>query len=197
VSTTRLIAKYGNPGTVNKPNHKWRRENVTVVKLPWPMVCAYTGRVVTQVSFHKAGANNLLAALIAVYAAAEAKVRASDVWKTRRLLVKQEYGYSETSVFYDGKMATFTQQQVLALLHSFGGDIFGGSYVHRAMRGSDTLSTHAWAVAIDIDPAHNPMGSRLVTTFPAWFVDCFTRHGFEWGGEWKGRKDAMHMQLKA
>lgn len=70
---------------------------------------------------------------------------------------------------------------------------FGGGYVYRPKRGALKPSTHAWGIAIDLNPATNAMGTpgdmdpRLVAVFEA--------AGFVWGGRWAGRgKDPMHFQ---
>lgn len=37
-------------------------------------------------------------------------------------------------------------------------DLFGGCYANRVMRGSSTtISTHAWGVAVDLDPEKNQL----------------------------------------
>lgn len=43
----------------------------------------------------------------------------------------------------------------LPALHELRLDLFGGSLNVRKMRGGNNWSTHSWAAAIDIDPAHN------------------------------------------
>lgn len=61
--------------------------------------------------------------------------------------------------------------------------------------GSMPYSTHAWAIAIDLNAGSNPYGGR--PTLSEGFVQCFTQCGFEWGGLWKpdSGRDGMHFQL--
>lgn len=76
---------------------------------------------------------------------------------------------------------------------------YGGIYCWRAQRGHAVLSTHTWGIAIDIDPANNPLGK-------AWdggdkmlhptIIEVFKRRGAIWGGEW-GRPDCQHAQWAA
>lgn len=73
--------------------------------------------------------------------------------------------------------------------------VYGGCYVWRAKRGNPRqLSTHTWGIAVDLDPANNPMGrrwrnhgamldERIVTTFLA--------HGWTWGDSFN---DPQHFQ---
>ncbi len=56
------------------------------------------------------------------------------------------------------------------------------------------LSVHSWGLAVDLNADTNPMGDKLVTDMPAGFVAAFKDQGFTWGGEFSGKKDAMHMQ---
>ncbi|RAI00138.1 hypothetical protein DLJ53_20730 [Acuticoccus sediminis] len=69
-----------------------------------------------------------------------------------------------------------------------------GGYNNRNIAGTNTLSNHAFGNAIDINPAQNPMGDRLVTDLPVNVAELARKHGLEWGGSWQSRKDAMHFE---
>lgn len=70
---------------------------------------------------------------------------------------------------------------------------FGGSYNKRLMRGTlaNRWSTHAWGIAIDLNPQENPLGGQ--PKMDPHVVKLFTDHGFVWGGSFK-RRDGMHFQ---
>jgi D-alanyl-D-alanine carboxypeptidase len=71
---------------------------------------------------------------------------------------------------------------------------FGGCFSFRPQRGSGKLSTHAWGIAIDLNPETNAQG--VVGDMDAEVIAVFREAGFEWGGDWKGsRRDAMHFQF--
>lgn len=69
-----------------------------------------------------------------------------------------------------------------------------GTYNPRLVRGSDsTLSSHAYATAIDLNADTNPVGTD--GTPEQWqLADVFWRHGWWWGG-WFSRKDPMHFEF--
>lgn len=69
-----------------------------------------------------------------------------------------------------------------------------GCFNWRRIVGGISLSMHSGAIAIDLNPAENPLGFRLVTNIPSWMVAIFIANGFVWGGRWV-RKDAMHWEL--
>lgn len=75
-------------------------------------------------------------------------------------------------------------------------DQFGGVYNFRRKRSGSTLSTHAYAAAIDLAPALNPFkvayGSRP-NMMPMEVVRMFEAEGWVWGGPWSNG-DAMHFQ---
>ena len=72
---------------------------------------------------------------------------------------------------------------------------FSGSYNYRPVRGSSRLSCHAFGAAIDFDAENLPMGTRFASSvMPQSVVDAFKSQGFYWGGDFKGRPDAMHFQ---
>lgn len=85
------------------------------------------------------------------------------------------------------------------------------SYVCRAARGQTTWSQHAYGLAVDVNPFHNPLVKRdlvlpeLASAYadrsavrpgmhlpggPA--VQAFAAVGWEWGGDWRSSKDWMH-----
>lgn len=71
---------------------------------------------------------------------------------------------------------------------------FGGCFNYRAKRAASKLSTHSWAIAIDINPETNAMGTN--GDMHPGVVEIFQAHGFKWGGDWPGRnKDSMHFQF--
>jgi hypothetical protein len=73
---------------------------------------------------------------------------------------------------------------------------FDGCYHYRCRRGGGSLSTHSWGIAIDLNAATNRMGTDGDQDLR--LVDVFRDHGFEWGGDWGGRRrDPMHFQYCA
>ena len=71
---------------------------------------------------------------------------------------------------------------------------YGGCFNFRAKRSGSKLSTHAWGIAIDLNPETNGMG-RDGDMAPG-IVKVFESFGFTWGGRWPGKgKDPMHFQF--
>lgn len=71
---------------------------------------------------------------------------------------------------------------------------YGGCFNFRSKRSGSKLSTHAWGIAIDLNPETNGMG-RDGDMAPG-IVKVFESFGFTWGGRWSGRgKDPMHFQF--
>ena len=67
---------------------------------------------------------------------------------------------------------------------------------HTLWNPAKPLSLHSWGIAVDFDPALNPMGgknSKLRTPEGQAFVQVFTGAGWTWGGGWTMRDD-MHFQ---
>ena len=79
---------------------------------------------------------------------------------------------------------------------------YGGGFVPRLKRTviGPELSTHAYGLALDFDPAGNPMGvAAHLTKFGGTargreVVSIFHDHGFYWGGHFS-RPDGMHFQF--
>lgn len=71
---------------------------------------------------------------------------------------------------------------------------FGGCFNFRSKRGGNKLSVHSWAVAIDLNPETNRMGTP--GDMNPEIVEIFKAFGFTWGGDWSGKsKDPMHFQF--
>lgn len=77
-------------------------------------------------------------------------------------------------------------------LAQYGLDQFGGANNYRLIRGSSSLSNHAFAIAIDLAPDRNPLGRP--PRMPPFAVEAFKKQGFRWGGDYSGRKDGMHFE---
>lgn len=73
-----------------------------------------------------------------------------------------------------------------------GWHVWGGSHNYRAKVGGSSLSTHAWAAAVDINPAENVFAQRT-TTFSDAAINVMEKWGFLSGGRAWG-KDWMHFQ---
>jgi len=69
---------------------------------------------------------------------------------------------------------------------------FGGTYAHRQKTGSRELSTHAWGIAVDLNPHLGPFGKQC-PEYPKVFVKVFEDRGWIWGGRWR-TPDGMHFQ---
>jgi hypothetical protein len=67
-------------------------------------------------------------------------------------------------------------------------------YGCRAIRGSNVASNHSWGLAVDLNAPVNPLGA---TSFdmPSWVGALWNQYGFRWGGDYSGRKDAMHFEF--
>jgi hypothetical protein len=71
---------------------------------------------------------------------------------------------------------------------------FDGCYVERKVRGSNKISLHSWAMAIDLN-AHIEQLGQATTHFSQAFIAIMIAAGLFWGGNYKGRKDPMHFSL--
>jgi len=77
-----------------------------------------------------------------------------------------------------------------------------GAYNCRPITGGTGYSIHAYGVAIDINWQSNPYGKTLITDMPRAMVNEITAIRtnnncpvWEWGGNWRGNKDAMHYEI--
>lgn len=84
-------------------------------------------------------------------------------------------------------------------IQRLGIDLFGGCYNYRKMRGGSDWSRHAWGIAIDLDPARNPLKASSKTAQfakPAYkkMIEIFYKHGFKGLGPEKNY-DWMHFEI--
>lgn len=71
---------------------------------------------------------------------------------------------------------------------------FGGCFAFRSQRSGTKLSTHAWGIAIDLNPETNAQGTA--GHMHPGIVSIFRNAGFVWGGDWIGSVcDPMHFQF--
>ncbi len=83
---------------------------------------------------------------------------------------------------------------VRAWLHQQRLDVTGGGYNFRSVRGAGSPSMHAFGLAIDWDPMHNPRRKPLQCTLPLWWFDIWARHGWSDGRHF-ATPDPMHVQF--
>lgn len=74
------------------------------------------------------------------------------------------------------------------------------SYANRNIAGTNRKSLHAYGLAIDINPAQNPVtwNGKVVTDMPRGVGRLAAKYGLAWGGNWNGSKrDTMHFSIPA
>ena len=62
----------------------------------------------------------------------------------------------------------------------------------RQMTEQNSVSRHAWGIAVDINAQDNPYGAP--SQQDPRLVEVMADHGFIWGGDWP-TPDAMHFEL--
>jgi len=67
-----------------------------------------------------------------------------------------------------------------------------GCFNIRRMKGGQSMSLHAWGIAVDVNAFSNGFGQK--GNMSKGFIECFESVGFDWGGRWR-MPDPMHWQL--
>jgi hypothetical protein len=78
-----------------------------------------------------------------------------------------------------------------------GCGVYSGCWAVRPIRGGRSPSMHSFGLAIDINAPANGLAepvSRTIFKPDSLVVKAFKQEGWVWGGDWRGRRDAMHFQ---
>jgi hypothetical protein len=165
-----IEAMFGNPALANgRLNEAWEGLNIRRVPPPdgWQLFYQEEDRIVpvSAIRIHRLLRDSFVAVL-------------DDIWQHAR----QEIGTGATP------------DEIRAWLHNRRLDLHGGGFNFRAITGGRELSLHAYGIAIDWDPAHNPRQRPLTKTLPDWWYNIWHRHGWSDGQHFR-TPDPMHVQF--
>lgn len=108
-------------------------------------------------------------------------------WKVDGIVTKIALHRKVIDSFLDA-MQEIKNYKGVSYLMANGYDIFGGGFCNRIMRGSNQkVSTHAWGIAVDLNPQLAPYGEK-VNNQPAFIVEAFEKRGWVWR-----KADYMHV----
>lgn len=152
-----------------------------------------------------------MASLIAFYGDPRGRdARANPVWEARNLVqIKPPF-----QMYYTGKPIKVVTVHRLcrdafnaafndiwtacgkdqAKVDKSGASDYAGVYNLRVIAGTQRLSNHSFACAIDLSPKTNGFYVKK-TTLSTVVIDAFKAQGARWGGDYKGRKDPMHFEF--
>lgn len=165
-----IEAIFGNPANPDgTPNPAWERANIVLVPPPpgWRLYYQDGRGPVpsTGIRLHKMLADSFAAVLSGIWAYARAQCGAGA-----------------------------GDEDIRSWLHEHRLDLHGGGYTFKPITGGTALSLHAWGIAIDWDPLHNPRGAPLARTLPDWWYELWEIHGWTNGCGFP-TPDPMHVQF--
>jgi hypothetical protein len=168
--TAEIKAMFGDPANSDGSlNEAWEGANIRKVAPPDGWILYYQsddGLVqVSGIRMHRLLADSFVAVL-------------DDVWDH----AANQIGAGATPV------------QILKWLHQRGLDQHGGGFNFRKITGGKSLSLHAYGIAIDWDPEHNPRQKPLKKRLPDWWFDIWRKHGWSDGRTFT-TPDPMHVQF--
>jgi hypothetical protein len=121
-------------------------------------------------------------------------------WGTQHLPFNKQAGASAALQTVSGQAAALADGQpaVADCLYPSS-----GTFNYRVIAGTDRLSPHAYAVAIDINSTDGGYwrwmkpddGAKLLKVFPQDVVQVFERNNFIWGGKWN-HFDLFHFEYR-
>lgn len=117
--------------------------------------------------------------------------------KISKVAVHKKCAQSLKNVFADIKaryIAEAGATHYLQMMERDGVLEYDGSYNLRKTRGSDSISMHAYACALDFDAEHNPLGHIGRFNADSIIVKAFKKEFWRWGGDYTNRKDMMHFE---
>ena len=162
---------FGNPANLDGTlNEAWEGSSIRKIAPPdkWRLYYQDDQRGLVPVSgirMHKLLKDVFVAAL-------------DDIWD----FAKQEIGGGRSD------------DQIRKWLHNKRVDQHGGGFNFRKITGGSKLSLHAYGIAIDWDPDHNPRKRPLTKTLPDWWYDIWAKHGWTDGRKFP-TPDPMHVQF--
>lgn len=119
----------------------------------------------------------------------------------------QEAAKNLTSVSAPGGAAFTVHRLAAPQVQGFVNDLEGlgykinpttsGAYNDRNKKGVDSVekSEHAYGSAFDINWDRNKQADTLITDLPRNVSDIAAKWGLKWGGDFRGKKDAMHFEV--
>lgn len=171
-------ARFGCPAGPSGELHPlWEQENLIVAPppVPWQLYYQGDGEIIPTrgIRIHHLLEDSFREVL-------------ADVWSSARRHVKAAEGYDKSTAHYD--------KATRAWLHARRLDLHGGGFNFRPVTGGHGLSMHAYGIAIDWDPEHNPRGKAQRPTLPEWWYEIWRRHGWIDGRHFP-TPDPMHVQF--